>query len=176
MLSRALQGTRYASAPGMKSLILGSIVAVTCCTAVPFAQEQRAPAPKEAPAHNVYVLTGCLMASATEPTPTFKLTDAVSIGQPPPGRAGEAGAVGTSNQKPSYELRPVTGVGAQGLNADALKAHVGQLVEIVVRPMESPAPPAPAAGLASAETAKPQQPALERFTVTEIKRAVGRCS
>jgi hypothetical protein len=157
----------------MKSLILGSIVAVVCL-AVPFAQEQRAPAPKTEPAHNVFVLTGCLMADAAA-TPTFKLTDATSIGQPPPGRAGVAGAVGTSGEKASYELRPVSGVNAQGKDAEALKPHVGHRVEVVVRPVEAPAP-APAAGLASAETAKPVAPALERFTVTEIKRATGRCS
>jgi hypothetical protein len=158
----------------MKSLILGSIVAVACI-AVPFAQDQRAPAPKAEPAHNVYVLTGCLMTDAVATT-TFKLTDASSIGQPTPGRAGTAGAVGTSGQKATYELRPVSGVNAQGLDADALKAHLGQRVEVVVRPVETPAPATPPAGLAAAETAKPKEPALERFTVTELKRAVGRCS
>lgn len=159
----------------MKSSLLGSAIIIASCVAVPFAQDQRAPAPKAEPAHNVFVLTGCLMSDAVA-TPTFKLTDASSIGQPTPGRAGIAGAVGTSGQKATYELRPVSGVSAQGLDADALKAHLGNRVEVVVRPVETPAPPAPAAGLASAETAKPKEPALERFTVTEIKRAVGRCS
>src|SRR5688572_452252 len=161
----------YASEVHMKSLILGSIVAVVCI-AVPFAQEQRAPAPKTEPAHNVFVLTGCLMADEAA-TPTFKLTDATSIGQPPPGRAGVAGAVGTSGEKASYELRPVSGVNAQGKDAEALKPHVGHRVEVVVRPVEASAP---VAGVTSAETAKPVAPALERFTVTEIKRATGRCS
>ena len=142
--------------------------------AVPFAQQQPAPAPKT-PAHNVFVLTGCLMAAA-EPAATFKLTDATSIGQHSPGRAGEAGAVGTSGQKATYELRPVSGLNAQGLDAEALKAHAGHRVEVVVRPIETPAPATPAAGLAPAESAKPKEPAPERFTVTEIKRAVGRCS
>ena len=158
----------------MKSLILGSVAAAALCAA-PIAQEQRAPAPKSEPAHNVYVLTGCLMSDAVA-TPTFKLTDATSIGQPTPGRAGIAGAVATSGQKATYELRPVSGVSAQGLDADALKAHLGQRVEVVVRPVESAAPPAPAAGLAAAETAKPKEPQIERFTVTEIKRTIGRCS
>lgn len=157
----------------MKSLILGSIVAVACCVAVPFAQEQRAPAPKAEPAHNVFVLTGCLMADAVA-TPVFQLTDATSIGQPTPGRA--AGGVRTSGQKASYELRPVSGVDARGLDADALKAHLGQRVEVVVRPIESPAPPAPAAAPSSAQAANPSERSVERFTVTEIKRAVGRCS
>jgi len=160
------------------SLLASAIVTIgiAACVAVPYAQEQRAPAPATAPAHNVFVMTGCLMAHAKEPTATFKLTDAESVGQPPPGRAGEAGAVGTSGQKATYELRPVSGVSAQGMDAEALKAHVGHRVEVVVRPIESPAPAAPSAGLAPAQTAKPHEPAPERFTVTEIKRAVGRCS
>jgi hypothetical protein len=82
--------------------------------------------------------------------------------------------VGTSGQKDAYELRPVSGLSEQGLNADALKAHVGQHVEMVVRPIESPAP-APATGLAENQAAKPIAPAPERFTVTEIKRVIGTC-
>lgn len=163
----------------MKHSVLGRAIVtigIASCVAVPFAQEQRAPAPVAAPAHNVFVMTGCLIAGAAQPTETFKLTDAVSVGQPPPGRAGEAGAVGTSGEKATYELRPVSGVNAQGLDADALKAHVGNRVEVVVRPIESPAPAAPSAGLAPAQSAKPNEPAPERFNVTEIKRAVGRCS
>lgn len=159
----------------MKSSLIGTIL-VAACVAVPFAQEQRAPAPVAAPAHNVFVLTGCLMSDAKEPAATFKLTDAIAVGQPPPNRAGIPGAVGTSGQKATYELRPVTGVNAQGADADALKAHLGNRVEVVVRPIESPAPAPSAAGLAPAQTAKPSEPAPERFTVTEIKRAVGRCS
>ena len=121
----------------------------------------------------MFVLTGCLKAGA-EATPTFKLTDASFIGQPAPGRAAEAGAAGTSGQKASYELRPVSGLSAQGLDADALKAHSGQQVEMVVRPVESAAP-APATGLAENQAAKPIAPAPERFTVTEIKRVIGAC-
>ena len=156
--------------------ILGSAIVVASCVAVPFAQEQRAPAPPAAPAHNVFVLTGCLMAGATEPSATFKLTDAMFVGQPPPGRAGEAGAVGTSGQKATYELRPVSGVNAQGLDADALKAHAGHRVEAVVRPIESPPPSRPTTTSGAVESAKPIEPAPERYTVTEIKRATGRCS
>ena len=58
----------------------------------------------------------------------------------------------------------------------ALKAHLGNRVEVVVRPVESPTPAPPAAGLAPAQSAKPNEPAPERFTVTEIKPAIGRCS
>ena len=52
--------------------------------AVPSAQQQPAPTPKAEPAHNVYVLTGCL-AAGVDTAATFKLTDASSIGQAAPG-------------------------------------------------------------------------------------------
>src|SRR5687767_6483762 len=157
----------------MKKTVLGSAVAVAWSVAAPFAQQQPAPTPKAAPAHNVFVLTGCLKATA-DATATFKLTDASSIGQATPAGAAEPGAVGTSGQKASYELRPVSGVNAQGMDADALKAHVGQRVEVIVRPVESPAA-APTSGLVGSQSARPIQPAPERFSVTSIKRAIGTC-
>ena len=156
----------------MKKTVLASAVAIAWCVAAPFAQEQPASTAKVTPAHNVFVATGCLKAGA-DATATFKLTDASFIGPAP--RAAEAGAVGTSGQKASYELRPVSGLNEQGMNADALKAHVGERVEMVVRPIESPAA-TPPAGLAAVQVAKPIEPAPERFTVTEIKRVIGTCS
>lgn len=156
-----------------KITVLASGVAVAWCVAAPFAQQQPAPTPKAAPAHNVFVLTGCLKAGA-DATATFELTDASSIGQHTPGKATDAGAAGTSGQKTSYELRPVSGLNAQGLDADALKAHAGRRVEVVVRPVES-APPAPTDGSVGVQAAKPEPPS-ERFTVTEIKRVIGTCS
>ena len=157
-----------------KKTIVGSAVAAAWCVAAPFAQQQAPPTAKEAPAHNVFVLTGCLKAGA-DATITFTLTGASSIGQPTPAEAAEGRAAGTSGQKTSYELRPVSGVNAQGMDADALKAHVGQRVEVVVRPVESPAAPPPA-GLAGTQAAKPTEPAAERFSVTEIKRVIGNCA
>ena len=159
----------------MKKVIIGTIVGVAWCVAAPFAQPQdpNTSALKPEPAHKVYRLTGCLMAGSIA-APTFKLTDAWAVGQATPTQAGVPGAVGTSGRTTSYELRPVSGVDARGLGAEALKAHMGHRVEVVVRPVEVPAP-APASGLVSAHTARPA-PAPERFTVTEIKRVVGRCS
>jgi hypothetical protein len=156
----------------MKKTVIGTAVALAWCIAAPFAQQQPAPTPQETPAHNIFVLSGCLEAG-TDATVTFKLTDATSIGQRTP--AETAGAVGTSGRKTSYELRPVTGVSAQGVDADKLKAHLGQRIEVVVRPVETPAAP-PAAGLAVAQAAKPIEPVVERFTATEIKRVIGKCS
>ena len=153
----------------MKTIVVAGAVVMVWCTAVPFAQH-RDPTPKEAPAHNIFVLTGCLT-PGPDKTATFKLTEASSIGQRTPAEAGAVGTSGTS----SYELRPVSGVDAQGLDADALKAHLGQRVEVIARPIESAAPAAPA-GLAVSQPAKPNEPAIERFTVTEIKRVTGSCS
>ena len=145
-----------------------AVIAVVSFVAVPFAQT--APSPP-IPAHNVFVLTGCLMAE-TNPAATFKLIDVTPNEKAPAARALEAGAVGTSGEKVSYELIPVTGVAAQGLDADALNANAGHRVEVVVRPIESPA--APPSRRFDAPT--PTQGAIERFTVTELKRVVGRCS
>jgi len=159
--------------PHMNKTVLGSAVVVAWCVAAPMAQQQPEPSPKTPPAHNVFVLAGCLKAGETPAT--FKLTDASSIGQAPPAGAAEVGAVGTSGQKASYLLQPVSGVNAQGLKEDALKAHLGQRVEAIVRPIESPAP-APAAGLVGVQAARPSEPAPEKFSVTEIKRVIGTCS
>ena len=157
----------------MKKIVLGSAVVIAWCVAAPTAQQQPAPASETTPAHNVFVLTGCLKAGDTPAT--FKLTDATSIGQAPPAGAAEAGAVGTSGQKASYLLKPVSGVDAQGMKEDALKAHLGQRVEAIVRPIESPAP-APTAGLVGVQAARPIEPKPEPFSVTEIKRVIGTCS
>ena len=154
----------------MQKTVVGRAVAVAWCVAAPFAQQQPPPTPKEAPAHNVFVLTGCLKAGA-DATATFKLTDASSIGSAEADKSG----VGASERKTSYEIRPVSGVNAQGMDADALKAHLGQRIEVIVRPVESPAAPPPA-GLAGTQAAKPIEPAAERFSVTEIKRVIGKCS
>jgi hypothetical protein len=158
----------------MKKTVLASAVAIAWCVAAPFAQQEPPPTPKATPAHNVFVLTGCLKAGV-DPAATFKLTDASAIGQATPAGAAEAGAVGTSGQKTSYELRPVSGVNAQGMDAAALKAHLGQRVEVIVRPIESPAA-APTGGLVGVQAAKAIEPAPERFSVTAIKRVTGTCS
>jgi hypothetical protein len=157
----------------MKQIFLSSVVAVVWCVAAPFAQQQRTPPATAAPAHNVFVLAGCLKAGADSTAP-FKLTEASSIGQPIPG-AVDPGAVGTSGEKGSYELLPVSGVDTQGIDADMLKAHVGQRLEVIVRPIESP-PAAPAAGATAVQAAKPtERAAPRRFSVTEIKRVIGAC-
>ena len=156
----------------MKNTLFGSAVVIAWCVAAPTAQQQPASTPATPPAHNVFVLSGCLEAGDT--AATFKLTDASSIGQAPPAGSAEPGTVGTSGQKASYLLRPVSGVNAQGMKEEDLKAHVGRRVEAVVRPIESTAPATPA-GLAGVQAAKPTEPKPEPFSVTEIRRVIGSC-
>src|SRR5262245_28496147 len=89
--------------------------------------------PPNEPAHNVYVLSGCLEGSSA-PTSLFKLVDAMPIGQAPPTDPPktEAGVAATR----AYDVLPVTSVGEQGVNREALASHVGAKVEVTVRPVE----------------------------------------
>ena len=158
----------------MRTTILGSAVAVACCVAAPLAQQQ--PASDPAPAHNVFVATGCLTAGSDRAVAAFKLADASSIGRPASAATAEPGAVGTSGLKASYELQPASGVNAQGKNADELKAHLGQRVEVVLRPVQTTAAPAPTTASLGVQAVRPIDAPPERFTVTEIKRVSGACS
>ena len=158
----------------MKKAVFGSAVALTWCVAAASAQQGPAPTPEAVPAHKVFVLTGCLTAGGD--TEGFKLTDASAIGQDRPKGAAVAGAVGTSGQKDTYELRPIKGVNGEGVDADALKAHAGQRVEVTVRPIEVLPGPAPSAANSPSQVARPIEPAPERFSVTAIKRVTGTCS
>lgn len=167
------QGALLTNEVEMNNTVLASAVVVISWAATPFAQQRSAPTPTPEPAHKVSVLTGCLSGGAAA-APAFKLTDVSPVGQAAPGRATDAGAVGTSGQKESYELQPVSGLESKGLDAEALKSHVGKRVEMVVRPLESLAPPQ-ATGLAESQAAKPVDPRPERFSVTEIRRVIGNC-
>ena len=157
----------------MKRTAFGVAAAFACWIATPFAQQPSVPDSEATPAHNAFVVTGCVQAGEAG-TDTFKLTDATATGQPAPARAGGPNAVGTSGRNDTYELRPVSGIDAKGLDADTLNAQVGKRVEVVLRLIEAPAP-APATGLAGNKEAKPAEPALERFTVTELRREIGSC-
>ena len=157
----------------MRRIVVGSaVVAVVCGTANTFAQQS--PAATNAPAHNVFVATGCLDVSADE-TPKFKLTDASSSGRAAPAPVPEAGAVGTSGVKGSYELQPASGVNAQGIDAAALQAHAGERVEVTLRPTQTAAAPASSTASSLGAPAKPIDTPPERYSVTAIKRVPGTC-
>ena len=158
----------------MKLTVMGNVAAIGWMLAAPFAHAQQpAAAPVAEPAHKVYVLTGCLTASAD--ASGFTLTDASPVGRAPAPKAASE-TVGTSGQKPEYALQPVSGMGQTGVDAAGLKAHVGTRVEVTTRPVDV-APAAPASGSSPGGTpATPIEPAPERYAVTAIKRATGTCA
>ena len=158
----------------MKKTVVGSAVALAWCVTAPFAQQKPVPTPEATPAHQAFLLTGCLKAGA-DATAAFQLTEASSIGQAPPAGAADVRTVGTSGQKASYTLQPVSGLDAQGMDAKALKAHAGRRVEVTVRPVEVAPAAASTASSPAVQAANPIEPAPERFTVTAIKRVTGTC-
>ncbi len=122
-------------------------------------------------AHSTKVLTGCLRAG---PAPeTFILTNATPKVDPND-LAGPA--VGTSGEKVEYDLAADTGLDHSGPPVD-LKAHVGQRVEVTVRPAETAvAPPAASSAKQTAAEAKPVERKPARVTVTALKSLSSSCS
>ena len=134
------------------------------------------PATPPAPAHNTFVLAGCLEAPARGAAP-FRLTDAQPVGQAPPfgpTPAAKSGAPATT--KPGFLLQPTSGLHQSGVDADVLKTHVGQRVEVTVRPPETvAAAPAPATGASAASPSGPAPDAPQLLSVTSIKSVPGTC-
>jgi hypothetical protein len=137
-------------------------------------QPGTSPQKSAASAHSTRVLTGCLRAG---PAPdTFMLTNATPRVDPND-LAGPA--VGTSGEKVEYDLTAETGLDRSGPPVD-LKAHVGQQVEVTVRPAEiAVVPPATSATSSSKETAaeaKPVERKPARVAVTALKSLSSSCS
>ena len=135
-------------------------------------QPGTSPQQPAASAHSTKVLTGCLRAG---PAPdTFILTNATPKVDPND-LAGPA--VGTSGEKVEYDLAADSGLDHSGPPVD-LKAHVGQRVEVTVRPAETPVAP-PAAASTSKQTdaeAKPVERKPARVAVTALKSLTSSCS
>lgn len=148
----------------MKPIIVGLVLSFSGVTAA----AQQAQAPASAPAHKIYVLTGCLTGSPAATAP-FKLTGAVAVGQAP-----AEGAAAGAPAKDMYELVPVTGLTEQGLAREELQKHVGNKVEVTVRPVEVAAAKSSSSTVTSS-TAKPEEPP-QRYTVTMIKALAASCS
>ena len=158
----------------MIQMAFGMAVVFASAAGVSVAQQ---PAPEAKPAHNTFVLAGCLEAPLTESS-AFRLTSAEPVGQAPPARAAQSPgtATGTTGAKPVYQLQPVSAVNHAGVDAAALKPHVGQRVEVTVRPVETGGPAAPSTATAPVQgTAAPVDPVPQRFSVTAIKRISGTC-
>ena len=152
----------------MKQMTLAASLLVACSITTPAAQQRQAPTNE--PAHNVFLLTGCLERGDT---PTgFKLTRASAVGQPPP--RPTTSAAGTKSED-VYELQATSSVSEQGLNSEKLQPEVGKRVEMTIRPVEAalPAPPQPAATNAAE---KPKEAPRQRYTVIKFERLADSCN
>ena len=128
---------------------------------------QRTEAPANQPAHNVFVLTGCLE-RGTAPS-AFRLTRAAAVGQAPPRQS-----TSSETEVDVYELQATSSVSEQGLSNEKLQPEVGTRVEVTIRPVESalPAPPQPAATNAAE---KPAESPRQRYTVVRLERLADSC-
>jgi hypothetical protein len=135
-------------------------------------QAQQPSTPQQpASAHSTKVLSGCLRAG---PAPdTFLLTNATPKVDPND-LAGPA--VGTSGEKVEYDLAADSGLDHSGPPVD-LKAHVGQRVEVTVRPAEPVvAPPAASSTKQTPNEAAPVERKPARVAVTALKSLSSSCS
>ena len=145
---------------------IGTSILLICWIVAAMAQQPPAPSPE--PAHQVYVLTGCLAGSAA--TSSFKLTGASAVGQAPPRRASSPSAATTSDE---YVLEPVSSIGEQGISRERLQAHAGARVEVTVRPV-GVLPSAPSS-VSTDSKDKPGETAPPRYTVIKINRLADSC-
>ncbi len=149
----------------MKPIVSGVGLLIVFCAATSSAQ--RTPTAAQEPAHQVYVLTGCLEDGT--PMAPFRLTGSTSVGQlPPAGSSKETGATGV------YALQPISSVGEQGVNREGLQSHVGRRVEVTVRPGEV-SPPTSSSTAATDTKAKRDEQAPPRYTVIKIDRLADAC-
>ena len=133
----------------------------------------RTPQTANEPAHNVFVLTGCLE-KGDAPT-TFRLTRASAVGQTPP-RANATPPVSESKGEDAYELQATSSVSEQGLSREQLQAEVGARVEVTIRPVEAPSGSGPLTTAAPAGEKKPAESPRPRYTVVKISRLGGSCA
>ena len=122
----------------MRSMVFATGVVLILQVAASLAQQS--PSPPNERAHKVYVMTGCLERGSAQ-TSVLQLTDSTPSGQAPPADPSttDAGAVAGNR---SYDLLPVSSVSEQGINRETLESHVGDRVEVTVRPVETSIAPA----------------------------------
>jgi hypothetical protein len=156
----------------MKSPILPAVALSILFVTLQAQQPGRAPQQPGASAHSTKILAGCLRAGAAPET--FVLRNATPKVDPND-LAGPA--VGTSGEKVEYELAADTGLDHSGPPVD-LKAHVGQQVEVTVRPADTTdaTPPAASTAKPAAPEAKPVERKPARVAVTAIKSVSASCS
>jgi hypothetical protein len=140
------------------------------CLTTAIAAQQRLPAPTNEPAHNVFMLTGCLE-RGNSPT-TFALTGASPVGQAPP----RQGTSASTTKDDVYELQAVTAVSEQGLNREKLQTDVGARVEVTIRPVDVVAAPAPSQSTSPETAKKPTDGPRPRYTVIKLNRLADSCA
>ena len=152
----------------MRSIVFVTGVVLILQVAASLAQQS--PSPANEPAHKVYVMSGCLEGGSAA-TSVFKLADATSVGQmPPTDPSNTEVADGTR----SYEVLPVSSVSEQGINRETLESHVGDRVEVTVRPVETSIAPA-TTSTSKTTAAKVEQSTPRRYTVVKISKVPGSC-
>ena len=154
----------------MRSIVFVTGVVLILQVAASLAQQS--PSLPNEPAHKVYVMTGCLERGSA-PTSVFQLADSTPIGQAPPPDPSttDAGAVAGNR---SYDLLAVSSVSEQGINRETLESHVGDRVEVTVRPVEASIAPA-TTSTSKTTAAKVEQSTPSRYTVVKISKVPGSC-
>jgi len=155
----------------MKQTLLAMSVAMVC--GVTAAAAQRTPDAQNEPAHNVFVLTGCL--EQGDAPSSFRLTRASSTGQLPP-RSNATPPVADDKDENSYELQARTSVSEQGLNREQLQKDVGARVEITIRPVEAASASVPLSTSSTATEKKATESPRPRYTVIKVARTGGSCT
>ena len=151
----------------MNHTTLATSLALTCWIAAPAAQRTQ-PATNE-PAHNVFVVTGCLE-RGSQPS-TFQLTRASAVGQLPPRPSTST----TTKDEDLYELQATSSVSEQGLSNEKLQPEVGTRVEMTIRPIEAATSAAPPQTASTNAAAKPAESARQRYTVIKFERLADSC-
>jgi hypothetical protein len=155
----------------MKATIF-ALSLVTACGIT--AAAQRTPDSKTEPAHNVFVLTGCL--EKGDAPSSFRLTRASAVGQAPP-RSNATPPTTETKGEDAYELQATSSVSEQGLSREQLQTDVGARVEVTIRPIEAPSgSPPPLTTASPAGEKKPAESPRPRYTVVKLSRLDGSCA
>jgi hypothetical protein len=157
----------------MKQTVLAMSLAMACGIITSAAAQRTLPDSQNEPAHNVFVLTGCL--ERGDAPSTFRLTRASSTGQLPP-RANATPRAADAKDENAYELQPKSSVSEEGLSQEQLQADVGGRVEVTIRPVEASAATAPLTTSSTVTEKKPTESPRQRYTVIKLARVGGSCA
>ena len=152
----------------MKQTTVAAGLLVACAIGTPAAQRTQSPTPANEPAHNVFLMSGCLE-RGNAPT-SFRLTRAKAVGQAP-SRPSTTPAW-TRQEDDVYELQAASSVSEQGLNSEKLQPEVGRRVEMTIRPVEAVSA-APSLPVGANPAEKPVQ--AQRYTVIKVDRLGDYC-